>query len=420
MPRKLLWFACAKRSISQAEGAGRLIGRRTVLWLGLSQLVCWGITYYLIGAFGEMIAADLGWSRTLVHGGFSAALLVMGLASPWTGRLIDRHGGRGVMAAGSLLSALGCVGLALAQDLLLYYLAWLCLGLAMRFTLYDAAFAALARIGGAGARRAMSQITLLGGLASTTFWPIGHGLAESLGWRGALFAYAGFALLTLPLHLAIPRGRHEAAPKAEAAAPASPPAGKGRWLAAALYAVIAMLANLLNSAMSAHMIGLLSGLGVAASTAVWLATLRGIGQSSARLGEVLFGGRLHPLNLNLGAVLLLPLGFLAGLFGGQFLLAAALFALLYGAGNGILTITRGTLPLVLFDPRSYGHFVGWLLVPSFLCSAVAPLGYAAVIEAAGEAAALYLSAALAAVMLAAALLLKLRFAPRRPSHGATS
>jgi MFS family permease len=112
-----------------------VIQRGTVLCLGLSQLVCWGISYYLIGAFGGLIAADLGWSQPLVHGGFSLALLVMGLASPLAGRLIDRHGGWPVMAVGSGLIFLGCVGLSLAHHVLAYYAAWFCLGVAMRLTL---------------------------------------------------------------------------------------------------------------------------------------------------------------------------------------------------------------------------------------------------------------------------------------------
>jgi MFS family permease len=168
-----------------------LIASRTVVFLGISQLICWGTTYYLIGGFGGMIAAETGWSRDLVYGGFSAALLVMGFVSPLTGRLIDAYGGRSVMVAGSLLSALGCTGVALSHSLTLYYASWLCLGFAMRFTLYDAAFAALARIGGPYAKGPMSQITLFGGLASTTFWPLGHALASQLGWRGAVRGNAG-------------------------------------------------------------------------------------------------------------------------------------------------------------------------------------------------------------------------------------
>lgn len=380
-----------------------MIRRGTVLGLGLAQLVSWGTTYYLIGGFGPRIIAETGWSHTLVHGGFSAALLVMGLSSPWVGRLIDRRGGRFVMTAGSVLSALGCIGLALARDPASYYAAWLVLGLAMRCTLYDAAFAALARIGGAEARKPMAQITLLGGLASTAFWPIGEQLAAAFGWRGAVFAYAGFALLTIPLHLALPSGRTERVRPATAAPPAE--IRREHWIAGVLYALIVTLTNTLNAGMSAHMIGILAGLGLAAPVAVWIATLRGIGQSGARLAEVLFGGGLSPPALTLAASAVLPLCFVAGLWSGQFAAAAIAFAFLYGAGNGLLTIARGTLPLVLFDPSRYGAIAGRLLVPGFLCSAAAPIVYAAVIERLGEAAALWLSAGLAAITLAAAVML---------------
>ncbi len=390
-------------------------GRRTVVVLGVSQLVCWGITYYLIGVFGELMVADLGWSRTLVYGGFSTALLVMGLASPPVGRLIDQVGGAWVMSLGSLLSALGLAGLALAHGVAGYYAAWIGLGIAMRATLYDAAFATLARIAGPDAGRPIAQVTLLGGLASTCFWPIGHFLADLLGWRGALWVYALIALATLPLHLVLPKGRYQdvVRPTAEPR-PQPPQKGRDRGQAATalLYAIVVTATNVLNSGMSAHMIGMLTGLGLAASVAVWIASLRGIGQSLARLAQVLFGRGLHPLDLNLAAALVLTLCFVAGFAGGWFLLAAIAFAFLYGAGNGILTITRGTLPLVLFDHRAYGAFVGKLLVPSFLLSAIAPFAYAALIEAFGVNAGLWLSIALAATTLAGAVGLK-RFG--RPS-----
>lgn len=386
-----------------------MIRPRTVLILGLSQLICWGITYYLIGAFGHLIAADLGWSMAVVHGGFSAGLAVMGVVSARVGRLIEARGGRSVMVAGSLLTVIGCVGLALAHDIWLYYASWLVLGLAMRMTLYDAAFAALARIGGPEARRPIAQITLLGGLASTVLWPVGYFLAELFGWRGAVLVYAGFALLTVPLHLAIPGGRYQAPSPRAASGDVAPPAGaRNQRMAAGLYALAVALATFLNSGMSAHMIAVLGGLGVTASIAVWIGALRGIGQSASRLGEVLFGARLSPFLLNIGASAALPLCFLVGLLSGQFAFAAIFFAFVYGAGNGLLTIVRGTLPLALFDPQIYGSLVGKLLAPSFYLSALAPLLYALVIEHLGPGAALYLSATIGAVILGAGFLL-LRF-----------
>lgn len=388
-----------------------MITRRTVLCLSLSQLICWGISYYLIGSLGDFIAADTGWKLSIIYGGFSVALLMMGLSSPFVGHGIDRYGGRLVMFTGSCFSALGCVGLALSYNVLTYYIAWVFLGVAMRLTLYDAAFAALVRIGGINAKRPISQITLLGGLASTIFWPIGHFLAELFGWRWALFAYAGFALLTIPLHLAIPNDRHidlkTKAPTQVRSALAH--SRRERFIAGSLFALIVMLTNFLNSGMSAHMINILSGLGLVASVSVWIATLRGIGQSSARLGEIVFGSRLHPLNLNLIATIFLPFSFIIGLLSGTLHIAAIAFALLYGACNGIVTITRGTMPLALFDNQTYGSFVGQLLVPSFLLSAASPLVYALIIERLGESEALYFSFAVSAMTLAASLLLKMRY-----------
>lgn len=388
--------------------AGR-VGAGLVAALGVGQLVCWGVSYYLIAVFGERIEVDLGWSASLGHGGFSLALLVMGLASGPCGRAIDRHGGRPVMVAGSLLTALGCAWLAAAHGVASYYAAWAVLGLAMRASLYDAAFAALARIAGPEARRPMSQVTLLGGLASTVFWPLGEALAVRLGWRGALLAYAGLALLTVPIHLAIPAGRYR---RSEHVARAAEPPARTRQdhaLAAALYAAVAVLTGFLNAGISAHMIGILAGLGMAAPAAVWTSTLRGIGQSSARLGEVVFGRGLHPLDLGVLASALLPLCFLAGLLTGRSAAAGMAMALLYGAGNGLLTIVRGAAPLVLFDPTTYGTMVGRLLAPGFYLSALGPLAYAALIDRYGDLAALWASAALGLAALAASLLLRIWF-----------
>ncbi|WP_416144843.1 hypothetical protein [Planococcus koreensis] len=149
--------------------------------------------------------------------------------------------------------------------------------------------------------------------------------------------------------------------------------GTERVAAGAVYAFIFMVLNFLNSGMSTHMINILSGLGVVAGIAVWASTLRGIGQSFARVCEVLFGSRVHPLTLTVLASAILPICFLFGLASAEIVGSAFIFAFLFGAGNGLMTITRGTLPLALFDHKTYGTFVGKLLVPSFLVSAASPL-----------------------------------------------
>ncbi|MBS1164481.1 MAG: transporter [Proteobacteria bacterium] len=391
-----------------------MIGRGLVAVLGLSQLISWGVSYYLIGVFGERMAHDLGWSITLTYGGFAEALVVMGLVSSLIGRLIDRYGGRIIMSTGSLLMALACLGLSQSENLPLYGASWACLGLAMRMTLYEAAFATLVRIGGRSARPAISQITLLGGLSSTVFWPIGHGLASQFGWRGALVGYALLALAMVPLHWSIPNGEHDPSAGGEfAAAPPLAQSRVDRMLAGALYMAVITIAAFLNSGMSTHMIGILTGLGVSAEAALWLSTLRGMGQSAARLCEVAFGKTLSPLTLCVLAAAMLPICFVAGLFSGRSVVLGACFTLAYGASSGLLTIVRGTQPLVLFDDRAYGTLIGRLTAPSFLVSALAPVAYARIVETGGYGTALYLSALLSGLQLACAVLLWWRF--RSPS-----
>ncbi|NNM72044.1 MFS transporter [Enterovirga aerilata] len=389
---------------------------RGLVWrLGFSQLLCWGVSYYLVAIFGERIGNETGWSGAIVYGGFSAALVTMGMASPAVGRAIDRHGGRTVMTAGSVLMAASCLLLAAATNLVVFYAAWLLLGVAMRMSLYDAAFATLVRLAGPQARRPISQITLLGGLASTALWPVGARLADLFGWRGALVCYAAIALATVPLHLAIPAGRftagqatsHRASPRPLATTP------REKALAAGLFALSITLGAILNSALSAHMIALLHGLGMGLSAAVWASSLRGIGQSLARLCEIATGSRLSPLALGVLATAIIPLGFVAGLFAGVSPAAGLAFAFLYGAGFGLVTITRGTQPLVLFDPASYGTISGRLLAPSFYLSALSPTAFAWIIDRFGPEIAMQTATALAIAVLLSSALLWWSFRDRR-------
>lgn len=390
-----------------------MIAARTVAALSLSQLVGWGVTFYAVGVFGERIVADTGWSRGIVHGGFSLALLVMGFVSPAIGRTVDRAGGRAVMAIGSALAALALVGLATAHGLVHWFAAWIGLGVAMRMMLYDACFAALVRIDPAGARRAITTVTLSGGLASTVFWFVGEWLAARWGWRGATLAFAGFALATLPLHLALPTARSDATtgPTTAARPLPAPRATTPEEIrhAEILFGVVAVSTSVLASALAAHLIPLLVGLGLAGATAVALSSLRGVGQSAARLVEFASGGRLHPLDLALLACALLPLSLAFAPLAGVSLAAALVFSVGGGAGNGLVTIARGAVPLVLFEARVYGTVTGRIAAPAFWFSALAPFVTALALDHGGPPLALALLAVPAVAAAVAALRLRRRF-----------
>src|SRR5262245_40678619 len=179
---------------AEIEPGGQLAGRgrlrqpatRAVVALGITQIIAWGTTLYALGVLGKPIAADTGWTQSLVFGGLTVGLLVSSATSTFVGRLVDRRGGRMTMSIGSALTTAGLVLLSLVTGPYAYLAAWAFLGLAMRMSLYDAAFAALVQVTPSRGRRAISYLTLFGGFASSVFWPIGHALNSAYGWRTTL------------------------------------------------------------------------------------------------------------------------------------------------------------------------------------------------------------------------------------------
>jgi hypothetical protein len=375
--------------------------------LGITQIIGWGTTYYALGALSLDIAATTGWPKTLIFGAFSAALLLSGLMSAWAGRLIDRVGGRRVMMAGSLLSALGLAIIGAFPNPVSYAAGWLVLGLAMRLATYDAAFASLAQITPGGARRAISYLSLFGGLASTVFWPVSHYLSLGIGWNNALLLYAVLHIaVCLPIHWAVLReakGERDDGSPAAAAGARLP--GSLRRQALALFAAALALNGLVFSAISAHAVPLFAALGFEGEEAVFVAALIGPSQVASRMGEILMGRRISPIQLGLIAFGLLPVA-IAIFAGLGFSWAAALaFAVLYGASNGLVTIAKGAVPLHLFGPRGYGEVLGIISAPNLVLNAAAPLLFALLLGVASAEAALLVAGGAALASTLAMLLL---------------
>jgi MFS family permease len=348
-----------------------------------------------------LIATERGWSISFTMGGFSVGLLVAGLIAPYVGRSIDRFGGHVVMTIGSLIGALGLFLIVHANHPAAYYGVWMVLGVGMAANLYDSAFATLGRIFGIGARRPITALTLAGGFASTVSWPATHFLLDRVGWGGTYLLYASLlAFVSAPLHaFALPRNRYEAdVPKTsetEAAVKVLPPHGLPFILVASAFASYAFI----PSGLSAHLLAIFARSGIDAGTVVWIGALFGPAQVGARLIEFAFGRNVHPLwvvRFALGA-LLCAFVMLALLHVSA--ATAAAFALMFGGANGLVTITRGAVPLALFGASGYGRLMGRLAGPFLLMQSAAPLIMAFVIERASDAAALALAATFAAVAL---------------------
>lgn len=355
---------------------------RAVAVLGVTQILAWGAIFYPPVLTLPLIAADRGWSTTFAMGGFSLALLVAGLVSPPVGRLIDRYGGHRVMPVGSLLAALGLVGLVYAEHPVSYLAVWVLLGVATAASLYDPAFATLGRIFGTAARRPITALTLAGGFASTVSWPVTHLLIEAAGWRGTYLVYAAvLALVAAPLHaFALPRRRADldGRPASAAARPVAvlPPYGWPFVLVAAAFAAYAFV----PSGLSAHLLAIFGRSGIDAGDVVVIGALFGPAQVLARICELAFGRATHPLMVARVAVATLLAGFALIMLRGLSLPVAAAFMVMFGMANGLLTIARGTVPLALFGASGYGALVGRIGGPFLVMQAVAPLVLAFVAE----------------------------------------
>jgi len=348
----------------------------TILILGTTQTLAWASSYYLPAVLADPIARDLGVSNTIMFGIFSVALLLSAFLGPRVGRQIDAVGGNGVLATSNLVLASGLILLGLAHGIAMLCAAWLLLGIGMALGLYDSAFAALTRIYGQSARKAITGITLIAGFASTIGWPLTSWGAADIGWRNVCFAWAaGHIVLGLPMHLFLLQKAAAPAQIATANEKAHVPIDRTMILLAFAFAC----AWVVTAAMAAHFPRIMEAAGASPAEAIAAGALIGPSQVAARLLEAGFLSRYHALISARLATLTHPIGaaVIAVAGGGM---AASAFAILHGAGNGILTIARGTVPLALFGPENYGYRLGLLGAPARILQAGAPLGFALLID----------------------------------------
>ena len=372
----------------------------TVAALGTAQTISWASSYYIPAVLAVPMADSFGLSPVWVFGAFSMALVVSAMVGPWAGTRIDGFGGRGVLMLSNLIFAFGLCLLAAAPVPAMLYLGWAVIGFGMGIGLYEAGFATLAGIYGKNARGPITGITLIAGFASTVGWPLSGLMLATWGWREACLGWALIHLcIALPLNAWLPRGS-EALPKPVTPEPAGPPPSRSAlWVLAFVFAVTWFNAT----AMAAHLPGLLQAAGASTAVAIAAGALIGPAQVAARVLEFGLLRRFHPLASTRLAAAAHPVAAVALIsVGGP---AAYVFAILHGAGNGIMTIAKGTLPLSLFGAAGYGQRLGWLNAPARVSQAAAPLIFGAALTAWGVNA-VWLTAGLGMLALMALLILK--------------
>jgi MFS family permease len=380
--KALLRYSSMGRSVPAEEQKETPLSRSrgvVVTTLGLTQTLAWASSYYLPAILADPIGASLGVPRSWVFAAFSIALLIAAFAGPAVGRVIDRYGGRGVLALSNIILAAGLIVLAAANGVVWLFAAWAILGVGMALGLYDAAFAALAALYGHRARGPITGITLFAGFASTVSWPVSTFLNGTVGWRETVLVWAALNLaVALPLNrflLPLP------VRPAYVAHTAAPSIGWKPYKEMFLLAFVFAAAWFVTGAMASQLPALLERSGATPVQAVAAAALVGPAQVAARLGEFVILRRIHPLVSARIAALLHPIG--AAVFAVIGAPAAAAFVIFYGAGNGLLTIARGTVPLAVFGPHGYGERTGLLGAPARAAQAFAPLLFGLLLDAMG-------------------------------------
>lgn len=351
-----------------------------VLRLSLAQLISWGSVFYLFSLLIEPLERELGLSRAQVSLAFSLCLLAEGMMAYPVGRWIDRGHERRVMTGGSVLAGLGLVLHSLVSSLPALYAVWLLLGAAMSAVLYAPAFALVTRRFPHDFRRAIITLTFLGGLASTVFLPLTAWLMQMFGWRQAVVGLALLQLLVCaPLHwTTLCAAPVRALPLAQG--PADPVSGfrpllrSAPFLLVGLFMVVMMAVTV---AIPAHMVSLLRENDLPEFWVIALPATIGLAQVVGRLLLFFFEHRADLHLVNRLVPMLIPLGVLVLLLAPALapwqVAAVGLFVLLYGLGNGMLTIVKGTAIAQYVSREHVATLNGILGVPMALARAAAPV-----------------------------------------------
>lgn len=342
--------------------------------LGLGQVVAFASSYYLLGVLGDPLAAAFHLPPGAPFAALSVAFLISAALSPWSGQLIERRGGRPVLMAAHVAFAGALATMGLASDAWVALAGVAALGVGMAIGLYGTAFSILVERHGSAARRPIAAVSLIGALGGGLGWPISRMIVEAMDWRAACLGWAlAHLVICLPLILAVVPRRGKA-PHSEA------PAAAVRWDRRMIQiAGIFAGAWLVSTALGAHLPRLLAELGMDAGTAAWTAGLMAASAIAARLFDLFVLHRSHPVLTARLASLFHPAGAAVATLGGSRFAAAV--AVGQGAGNGLLAIAAGVLPLHVFGPDRYAVRQAMVLMPARYLQAAAPAAYAMALDA---------------------------------------
>lgn len=351
------------------------------LGLGLVQIITWGTTFYLPAVIAAQVAEELFLSTSQVFAGFSLGILCMGFFSFALTQAYKYFSQKALLQIGLFTNFIGLLTLSYSHEYFLYCISWIMLGIGMRLTLYDAVFALLLHVNRLTARKLISQITLYGGLSSAIFWPLGVYLTDNFGWRNLVILYA---FLQFPAFLLVKFSKLDCLSREMDCFGKDGeivPEGLDRkvLINSLLFILIFSIFSFINTGLTTHAILLMGLLGVGVAQIAASSSVRGVSQTLIRILELLFLKRQSALRLNILVALLFFLSILVFFIDWKLEVLPYIFFMLSGFAIGLMSITRGSVPIELYSSRK-AALVAQLLAPVFISSALAPAVFSMIIE----------------------------------------
>jgi MFS family permease len=369
---------------------------KSVLGLGITTTIGYGTLFYSFTIMSTQIQNEFSWSKSFVFGIFSLGILFGGFLAPLVGKLLDNHGARIIMTLGSFLCFLGLFSISLIQNEWQYIFSILFLEVVSTLVLYESAFVAFSQLAGNKARIPITQITLIAGFASTIFWPLISYLLTIMSWRDVYVTLGVFHILfALPIHYFVLKpnlliDNHSDEKNLTNIQDSLNIQGKNQKEAKIYLILIFSLIAIPVTVMQTHFMGLLAEFGFEIASAVILGTIIGPAQVIARIVEIIFAKKISPLHSGFYSILILCVGLIFLVFSGYSYYFALLFVVMYGAGQGLLAIIRGSIPLYLFGKTGYGKITGDINLYRNIVVATIPFGFALVLDIFGALSAVFM------------------------------
>jgi len=375
-----------------------------ILLIGIAQILVWGGSFFILSVLARPIMEETGWSRQWVYGGLSLGIFISGLLLPWIGKCIKRYGGREILAGSGIVTAIGLIIIACTHSLPWFIFAWMILGVAMAMGLYDALYAVLGNSYGKSAKTAIMTVTLISGFCTTLVWPLlAYGVTH-LGWRMTCLVWAAVLIATIwPIYrISLPAEPKTLTFKQSPRNELIPvTVDKKIYL---LMSAIFMLAAIIMTVISIQLIDILQDGGLSLAAAVGITVFIGPSQVAARVMDILIKFK-HPVTSLLISVVFVLIGLLLiALFPEHAIIAV----IVYGCGNGLRSIVRGTLPLAILKPEEFAIVMGRIARPSLIAQGATPILSAMIFEHFGAEVLMMTLITLAAVSIALSLALQKR------------